>query len=202
MKFENKQIKNKKVSVREQEILHSKHVSSIPTCNEWTCIWVSLNTEYFLLLADKRACTSNISSVGPSKTSNLLRRRANARNVSYTPNVRVCSDEGLTLETSAIHAYTPNLTGDCGRTYTISALVDKTDIQLIRRRRKTVFFLTLVFQGLYKVNYEQSLLFLQKIFERANEKSDRKSKMAPENYLFLLLYIGPVLALPFSSSSH
>ena len=95
MKFEDKQIKNKKVSVREQEILHSKHVSSIPTCNEWTCIWVSLNTEYFLLLADKRACTSNISSVGPSKTSNLF------------------SDEGLTLETSAIHAYTPNLTDDC-----------------------------------------------------------------------------------------
>ena len=86
--------------------------------------------------------------------------------------------------------------------HTISTLVDKPDIQLTRRRRKTVFFLTLVFQGLYKVNCEQSLLFLQKIFERANEKSDRKSKMAPENYLFLLLYIGPVLALPFSSSSH
>ena len=67
-------------------------------------------------------CLADVSSVSPS---------------SEQTEGAVCSDEGLTLETSAKH-HTP-CTGD---KHTISTFVDQTHIQRTRPRRKTVFFKT------------------------------------------------------------
>ena len=69
-------------------------------------------------------CEVDISSVSPSR---LLQRRANGRNVSYTPY-------------------------PTGEKHTISTFVDQTRIQLTRQSRKKSFFSKLVFHDLFSSN--------------------------------------------------